>query len=57
MEKGGFTYVPAINGDGGFWMRKYEARKIANSPLTPAIADISEAFITSHFNYLTGDSA
>jgi hypothetical protein len=29
MEDNGFIYVPAIDGDGGFWMSQYEARPVA----------------------------
>ncbi len=55
MEKNGFTYVPAIDDNGGFWMSRYEARKIPNQPLTAN--GIDSAFIASHFKYISGDPA
>jgi hypothetical protein len=30
MEQNNFVYVPAIDGNGGFWMSKYEARPVAS---------------------------
>jgi|GEM_PF-3337855 len=55
MEAAGFTYVPAIDERGGFWMSRYEARKVPDTSLT--LSNIDSAFIASHFHYITGDPA
>ncbi len=55
MESNNFVYVPALDERGGFWMSKYEARKVLNAPLTAT--GIDNAFISSHFKFLNGDPA
>ncbi len=55
MEDNGFTYVPAIDNQGGFWMSRYEARKISDAPLVPSNADFGADFIKNHFKFISGD--
>ena len=57
MEQNNFVYVPAIDDRGGFWMSKYEARKLVDAPLTPSAADFDATFVSRHFRLLSGDPA
>lgn len=53
MEQNGFIYVPAINGDGGFWMSSYEARPV-NIIATPTID--FPAIVQKYFKMITGET-
>jgi hypothetical protein len=53
MEQNGFVYVPAINGDGGFWMSSYEARPV-NAIVAPTID--FPAIVQKYFKMITGET-
>ena len=57
MEQNNFVYVPAIDDRGGFWMSKWEAKKIADAPLTPSAGDYDATFVSKHFRLISGDPA
>ncbi len=51
----GYTYIPAINDEGGFWMTQYEARN-TEIPVVLNIDDFG-AFVNAHFNVLNDETA
>jgi hypothetical protein len=53
MEKAGFVYIPAIDGNGGFWMSQYEARPV--NPLDTTDLDFS-SIVKNYFTMLTGET-
>jgi len=55
MIDAGYTYVPGIDTNGGFWMSQYEARA-TNTPVTFDTNDFG-AFVNEHFSVLTGETA
>ncbi len=55
MVENGYTYIPAIDDKGGFWMTQYEARS-TDIPVTLNIDNFG-AFINSHFTVLNDTTA
>ncbi len=51
----GYTYIPAIDDNGGFWMTQYEARN-TESPVVLNIDDFG-AFVNAHFSVLNDETA
>lgn len=51
----GYTYIPAIDDNGGFWMTQYEARN-TESPVVLNIDDFG-TFVNSHFSVLNDETA
>ena len=52
MQKSGFTYIPAIDERGGFWIAKEEARQIAGADIALNIDDLG-LFVNQHFHTLS----
>ncbi len=55
MIEKGYTYIPAIDDKGGFWMTQYEARN-TDMPVVSNIDDFG-AFVNSHFSLLNDTTA
>jgi hypothetical protein len=52
MEQNNFIYVPAVDGNGGFWMSKYEARPVAS--LSPDGLNFAE-IVRKDFRMISGE--
>jgi hypothetical protein len=55
MEEAGFIYIPAIDGNGGFWMSQYQARAAGNR--VTVSSDNFSNFINTHFTVLNDEVA